>query len=305
MILLEQILNGAQFGTTLFLVASGLTLVFGIMNLVNLSHGSLYMVGAYVSAKVYLSTGSFVVSVSVAIVAALAVGVLIERVLFRFLYERDHLDQVLVTFGLIMFFNEAVKTIWGPGAIDAPVPAILQGNIEVLRNLHYPLYRLTMIFVGLATALGLYILIGRTRLGMLIRAGASDRTIVGALGANISLLNTIVFAIGAGLAALAGTLAGPIFSVEPGMGDDVLILAFVVIVVGGIGSIRGAFIGAMSIGMIDTLGRAFMLPLFVSTLGPVAAAAAAPAVASMLIYLTMAIVLLVRPQGLFPIGTRQ
>lgn len=300
MLFAEQLLNGIQFGATLFLVGAGLTLVFGIMNLINLAHGSLYMVGAYVSAAVYLSTGSFLMATVVAMAAALLIGLCIEVLLFRHLYHSNHLDQVLVTFGLIMCFNEVARIIWGPGAIDAPIPAIVAGSVQLLPGMYYPIFRLVIIGVALATGMTLYWLISWTRLGMLIRAGASDRNMVGALGVNILLLNTLVFAMGASLAAVAGALAGPIFSVQPGMGDDVLVIAFVVIIVGGVGSVRGAFLGAMLIGITDTLTRAFLRPLLQWAMGSASADAAVPAIASMSIYLTMAIVLFVMPQGLFP-----
>jgi branched-chain amino acid transport system permease protein len=297
---LEQVLNGTQFGVMLFLMAAGLTLVFGIMNLINLAHGALYMVGAYVAAATYGSTHSFLLALAAALGAALALGVAIEIVIFRRLYARDHLDQVLATFGLILFFDEMVRVIWGATALYMSVPPLLAGRVELLPGVPYPAYRLAIIAVGLAVALLLYLVIGRTRIGMLIRAGASNRVMVGALGVNVVLLYTLVFALGAALAALAGAMAGPIFAVESGMGENVLILAFVVIVIGGIGSIRGAFVAALLVGIVDAVGRAFLRPLLALMMSHAAADAAGPALASMLIYILMAAVLFVRPQGLFP-----
>ena len=299
-LLLEQLLNGMQFGVMLFLMAAGLTLVFGIMNLINLAHGSLYMIGAYVAAATFAATQSFLLALLAAVVAACATGVAIELVVFRALYDRDHLDQVLATFGLILFFNEMVRIIWGTTALYMQVPQLLSGQVMLLPGAPYPTYRLAIIAVGLLVALLLWLLIGRMRAGMLIRAGASNRTMLGALGINVSLLYTLVFALGAGLAALSGAMAGPIFNVESGMGDDFLILAFVVIVIGGVGSIRGAFAGALLVGVVDTVGRAFLRPLFALLMTRSAADSAGPAVASMLIYVLMAAVLFFRPAGLFP-----
>jgi branched-chain amino acid transport system permease protein len=296
----EQCLNGLQLGVMLFLMAAGLTLVFGIMNLVNLAHGSLYMVGAYLATAVFNWSGSFLLGVLFALPATLAIGMLVEVVALRRLYERDHLDQVLATFGLILFFNEAVAIVWGRTALFTRVPRALAGHIMVLPGVSYPTYRAVIILVGLAVALLLYLLVSRTRLGMLIRAGASNRTMVAALGVNIRLLYTLVFGFGAALAALGGLMAGPIYNVQPGMGEEILIQVLVVIVIGGIGSIRGALVGAVVVGMVDTLGRAFLKPLLSTMLGPIAAQSAGPALASMLIYLLMAAVLFFRPQGLFP-----
>ncbi|MEW5863844.1 MAG: branched-chain amino acid ABC transporter permease [Pseudomonadota bacterium] len=298
-LLFEQALNGLQLGVTLFLMAAGLTLVFGIMNLVNLAHGSLYMVGAYLWVAFAKLTGSYVAGVLLALAGTLAVGVVVELVALRTLYERDHLDQVLATFGLILFFNELVAMIWGRSALYAGQPAWLSGHIE-LGDLRYPVYRLAIIVVGLAVAALLWWVVVRTRLGMLIRAGASNRTMVAALGVNIRLLYTIVFGFGAALAGLAGIMAGPIYSVQPGMGELILIQVFVVIVIGGIGSIRGALAGAVIVGMVDTMGRAFLKPLLATVWSPVVADTAGPALASMLIYLLMAAVLALRPEGLFP-----
>ncbi len=296
----EQILNGLQLGVMLFLMAAGLTLVFGIMNLVNLAHGALYMVGAYLATYFFQATGSFVLGVALALAGTLVVGVVTELVALRTLYERDHLDQVLATFGLILIFNELVALIWGRAAIYSSLPSYLQGHVEIVAGLRYPLYRLLIIIVGLAVAAGLWYVVVRTRLGMLIRAGASNRTMVAALGINIRLLYTLVFGFGAALAGLAGIMAGPIYAVQPGMGELVLIQVFVVIVIGGIGSIRGALAGAVIVGVVDTLGRAFLKPMLATVWSPVVADSAGPALASMLIYLLMAVVLALRPEGLFP-----
>ena len=300
LLFVEQVLNGLQFGVMLFLLAAGLTLVFGIMNLVNLAHGSLYMVGAYLATAAFGWTGSFLLAALFALAATLAVGMLVEVLTLRTLYERDHLDQVLATFGLILFFNEAVAIVWGRTALFTTVPRALSGQITLLPGLRYPAYRAVIILVGLAVALLLYIVVNRTRLGMLIRAGASNRTMVAALGVNVRVLYTVVFGFGAALAALGGVMAGPIYTVLPGMGEEILIQVFVVIVIGGIGSIRGALVGAIIVGVVDTLGRAFLKPLLATVISPTAAESAGPALASMLIYLLMAAVLAFRPQGLFP-----
>ena len=300
LLVLEQLLNGIQFGVMLFLMAAGLTLVFGIMNLLNFAHGSLYMIGAYLCASTYTRTGSYGLAILAALAGALVVGIAVEVIVFRALYRRDHLDQVLATFGLILIFNEAVRLIWGDTALYSAVPHLLAGRITLLPGLTYPLYRLVIILVGLAVAGLLYLLVMKTRLGMLIRAGASNRVMVGALGVDIAMLYTLLFGLGAMLAALSGLLAGPVFSVTAGMGDGVLILAIVVIVIGGIGSIRGAFIAAILIGVVDTLGRVFLRPLLATVMAKAAADNAGPALASMLIYILMAVVLYFRPQGLFP-----
>jgi branched-chain amino acid transport system permease protein len=296
----EQSLNGLQYGVMLFLMAAGLTLVFGIMNLVNLAHGSLYMIGAYLAVAATQWTGNYLAGVALGLLGTLLVGMLVEVVALRTLYERDHLDQVLATFGLILFFNELVAILWGRASLYTTLPPWLQGHIDLFTGSRYPLYRLAVIGVGLAVAALLWYLVTRTRLGMLIRAGASNRTMVGALGVNIRLLYTIVFGFGAALAGLAGLMAGPIYSVQPGMGELILIQVFVVIVIGGIGSIRGALVGALVVGVVDTLGRAFLKPLLGHFISPPAAEAAGPALASMLIYLLMAAVLAMRPAGLFP-----
>ena len=298
-LILEQLLNGLQFGVMLFLMAAGLTLVFGIMNLVNLAHGSLYMVGAYLAVAATQWTGSYVLGVLLGLAGTLVVGMLTEVIALRTLYERDHLDQVLATFGLILFFNELVAILWGRAALYTSLPKWLQGHVPLIGTSAYPVYRLVVIAVGLLVAAGLWYVVARTRLGMLIRAGASNRSMVAALGINIRLLYTLVFGFGAALAGLAGLMAGPIYAVQPGMGELILIQVFVVIVIGGIGSIRGALVGAIIVGVVDTMGRAFLKPLLGTVLSPTAAESAGPALASMMIYLLMAVVLAVRPSGLF------
>jgi branched-chain amino acid transport system permease protein len=300
LLLFEQLLNGLQLGITLFLMSAGLTLVFGIMRVINLAHGSFYMIGAYVGAAVTAATGSFLLGVLAALPAAGLAGMVVEWLVLRHLYHRDHLDQVLATFGLIMFFNELARIIWGRQPLFLDVPPWLTGNIEIFAGLVYPLYRLAVIATGLAVALLLWFLFTRTRLGMQIRAGASNREMVGALGVDISLLYTLVFGLGALLAGLAGVMAGPILAVESGMGESILILTFVVIVIGGIGSIKGAVVGALLVGLVDTLGRAFLPVLFRLLSASATADAAASSLASMTIYILMAAVLIWRPRGLFP-----
>ena len=299
-LLFEQTLNGLQLGVTLFLMAAGLTLVLGIMNFVNLAHGSLYMVGAYLTLAAAQWTGSYLAGVVLGLAGTLVVGMVVEVVALRALYDRDHLDQVLATFGLILFFNELMAILWGRAALFASVPNFLRGHIDLFTGSSYPLYRAVIILVGFLVAILLWYVVTRTRLGMLIRAGASNRTMVSALGVNIRLLYTVVFGFGAALAGLAGLMAGPIYNVQPGMGELVLIQVFVVIVIGGIGSIRGAFVGALIVGMVDTLGRAFLRPLLGAMISPTAGDSAGPALASMLIFVLMAVILAFRPQGLFP-----
>lgn len=303
LLLLEQTLNGIQFGVFLFLISAGLTLVFGIMNMVNLAHGSLYMLGAYYAATIVQLTGSFLLALVLTIPCALLTGIVLEVIALRTLYERDHMDQVLATFGLILFFNEAVRLVWGAEAQPMPLPEIFSGNVEILPDAPYPIFRLVIIAVGILVAVFLYFLISKTRIGMLIRAGASNRPMVGALGINIRLLYTLVFGLGAALAAVAGVMAGPILSVEPGMGEEMLILAFVVIVVGGIGSIRGAVVASIIVGIFETVGRSTLPYLLSQVLASDAAQTAGPAIASMLIYILMAAVLFFKPEGLFPART--
>src|SRR5579859_5970195 len=304
LLLVEQVLNGLQFGLLLFLLAAGLTLVFGIMDLVNLAHGSFYMMGAYFAATFVAWTGSFVLGAVLALGATLVLGIVLEFVALRHLYGRDHLDHVLATFGLILFFNEAVRLIWGPAGLALPLPSWLTVPVQIFPGIYYPAYRLAIITVALAVALLLYLGVMRTRVGMLIRAGASNREMIGALGINIKLLYTLVFGLGAALAGLAGLMQAPILTVQIGMGENILILAFVVTVIGGIGSIRGAFIGALFVGIVDTLGRAYFPDLLRELLSQNAASTAAPALSSMLIYLLMATVLVVKPEGLFAPGSR-
>lgn len=301
---IEQCLNGLQLGLLLFMLAAGLTLVFGIMDLVNLAHGSLYMMGAYFAATFSALTGSFLLGAVLALIATLVVGMAVEVIAMRRLYGRDHLDHVLGTFGLILFFNELVRLIWGPAGLALPLPGWLQQPIQVLPGVQYSAYRFSIIVVSLIVAAGLYVLVMRTRVGMLIRAGASNREMVGALGVNIQFLYTLVFGLGAALAGLAGLMQAPILTVQIGMGENILILAFVITVIGGIGSIRGALVAALFVGFIDTLGRAFFPDLLREVLPAAAAATAAPALSSMLIYLLMAIVLIFKPEGLFSAGQR-
>ncbi|MBA3477561.1 MAG: branched-chain amino acid ABC transporter permease [Lautropia sp.] len=298
-LVLEQALNGLQFGLMLFLLAAGLTLVFGIMDMINLAHGSLYMVGAFLAAWFASLTGSFVAGVLLSIPATAAVGMLLEATLLRTLYARDHLSQVLATFALILIINESVRMIWGT---DLPLsaPAALSGPVELVPGLLYPAYRLLIIAVGMVLALLLYLLVARTRLGALVRAGASNREMAMAMGVNIKHLFTAIFGVGAALCAVAGALLGPLFAVQVGMGESILILAFVVIVIGGIGSIRGALFGSLLVGMVDTFGRTLLPELFGLFLPPQMASATGPAISSVIVYLLMAIVLFIKPQGLFP-----
>jgi branched-chain amino acid transport system permease protein len=302
LLLIEQCLNGLQFGLLLFLLAAGLTLIFGIMDLVNLAHGSLYMVGAFLAATFAALTGSFILGVLIGLVVTWLVGMATEMIALRRLYGRDHLDHVLGTFGLILFFNEAVRLVWGPAGMNLTLPFWLNRSIDVLPGVPYSSYRFSIIVVSLLVAVFLYLLVMRTRIGMLIRAGASNREMVAALGINIKLLYTLVFGLGAALAGLAGMMQAAIQSAQIGMGENILILAFVVIIIGGIGSIRGAFVASIFVGLIDTVGRAFLPELFKLVLSASAASTAGPAVSSMLIYLVMAIVLVLRPEGLFPVS---
>ena len=302
--LIEQCLNGIQLGMLLFLLAAGLTLIFGIMDLVNLAHGSLYMLGAYFAATFAAVTGSFVLGAILALLATLVVGMALEVIAIRRLYGRDHLDHVLGTFGLLLFFNEAVRLIWGPGGLTLPLPSQMLTAVQVLPGVFYPLYRVVIILATLAVALLLYVLVMRTRVGMLIRAGASNREMVGALGVNIKLLYTLVFGLGAALAGFAGLMQAPILTVQIGMGENILILAFVVIIIGGIGSIRGAFVAAIIVGLIDTIGRAFLPDLVRHFVSYSAGSSLGPSLSSMIIYMLMAAVLVFRPEGLFPAATR-
>ncbi|TAK48997.1 MAG: branched-chain amino acid ABC transporter permease [Xanthobacteraceae bacterium] len=281
----EQLLNGIQLGVMLFLIASGLTLVFGIMNFINLAHGSLYMAGGFVAAIVYRYTGSFALAVLVAVPAAAAIGVVMERLVLRRFYGRGHLDQVLVTFALILIMNEGTRMIFGPAPLLIGLPAMLSGSVEILPGVGYPIFRLTILLAGLLVAGLLYLIIMKTRLGMWVRAGASNRPMASAMGVNVPVIFSLLFAVGAALAGLAGIMAGPILSVQVGMGEPILILALVVTVIGGIGSIRGAFIAAVMVGVVDTFGRVLLTP----------------ALGSMAIFILMAAILTFRPKGLFPV----
>jgi branched-chain amino acid transport system permease protein len=299
LLLAEQVLNGLQLGMTLFLMASGLTLVFGVMGLINLAHGSLYMVGAFACAAVAAATGSYWAGLAASLVAAAAAGAIVEVAVIRRLYKRDHLDQVLATFALILVFSEGTRWIFGSFPLYLSVPPMLSGPITLPGGIEYPKFRLAIILAGLAVAAGLFWLIARTRLGIRIRAGESDREMIAALGVDITRLYTIVFALGAALAGFAGALVGTLQSVQVGMGEPVLILAFVVIVIGGIGSIKGALIGALLVGLTDTLGK-FLLPrMFGLFMDPSQATAVGSALAAMMIYILMAMVLIFRPQGLY------
>jgi len=279
---LIQILNSVQYGLLLFMLAAGLTLIFGIMGVVNLAHGSFYMLGAYIAWWLTSQIGNFFLAILVGIPIAVALGLLLERLLFRHFYDRDHLDQVLLTFGLIYIFEELRSMLWGDDVHGVAVPAVLSASIPLTDTLSYPVYRLFMSGVCVLLAVGLYWLISKTRLGMKIRAGAFNRDMTEALGINISLLYAIVFAMGVGLAAVAGMIAAPISSVYPNMGSQVLIMCFVVVVIGGIGSVRGALIAALLVGTVDTFGKVLL-----------------PQVAGMLVYMLMAAVLLWKPEGLF------
>jgi len=300
-LILPQLLNGLQYGVLLFLLAAGLTLVFGIMSFVNLAHGSLYMMGAYFAATAFNLTGSFLLAVLAAVGGCIILGFLIEKLAVSKLYSRDHLDHVLATFGMVLFFNEITRIIWGPQPYFLPVPAFLENTVSLF-GINYPAYRFAIIVVGLAVAVGAHLLMHKTRLGMLIRAGSVNPKMVGALGVNIQFLNALLFALGAALAGLAGVMAGPILSIQSGMGEPVLITALVVIVIGGIGSVSGAFYASLIVGIADTMGRAFLPMLLRELMSREVATAAGPALASMLVYVLMAVVLAVRPQGLFPTG---
>lgn len=298
-LIIEQVLNGLQFGVVLFLMAAGLTLIFGVMGLINLAHGSLYMIGAFAAAAVAGATGSFLLAILAAMVAAAFAGAIVEMAVLRRLYARDHLDQVLATFALILIFSEGTRWIFGSLPLYLNIPSWLAGPITLPGGIQYPLFRLALIVVGLLVWLGLWALIERTRLGIQIRAGENDREMIAALGINISKLYTLVFALGAALAGLAGALVGTIQSVQVGMGEPVLILAFVVIVIGGIGSIKGAFIGALLVGLTSTLGGIFLPELFKLFTDPATAQSVGASLASMSIYILMSLVLIWRPTGLF------
>ena len=296
----EQLLNGLQFGLMLFLLAAGLTLVFGIMDMINLAHGSLYMVGAYLAAATAAATGSFGLAVVAAIAGTAILGMALEVTLLRKLYARDHLSQVLATFALILMLNEGVRILWGDQPLMLNTPAALSGPVELLPGLHYPAYRLLIIGVGLAVALLLWVLVTRTRYGAWVRAGASNRQMATAMGVNIRALFTAVFGFGAALCAQAGALLGPLLAVQVGMGESILILAFVVIVVGGIGSVRGALVGSLLVGLVDTASRTLLPAALRQLASPEVASNLGPALASILIYVLMAAILFWKPRGLFP-----
>jgi len=298
-LIVEQALNGLQFGLMLFLLAAGLTLVFGIMDMINLAHGSLYMVGAYLAASAFTKTNSFALAALVAVVGTAALGALLEFTVLRRLYRRDHLSQVLATFALLLIANESVRMIWGDQPMLLSTPEMLSGPVEIV-GFVYPAYRLLLVGVGLGAAAGLYWLVSMTRLGMWVRAGASNREMAQAMGVDVRRLFTFVFAIGAALSALAGALLGPLLAVQVGMGESILILTFVVIVIGGIGSVRGALVGSLIVGVVDTLGRALLPTLLREVFRQEIASSLGPALASILIYMLMAAILFWKPQGLFP-----
>jgi branched-chain amino acid transport system permease protein len=299
-LLADLVLNGMQFGLMLFLLAAGLTLVFGIMDFINLAHGSLYMVGAYLAASFTMLTGSFWLGLALSVVGTLLVGVILETLVFRRLYQRNHMSQVLATFALILIFNEGARIIWGEQPLRLPTPELLSQPIHLWAGFEYSSFRLFIIIAGLAVAGLLYIVVTKTRIGMLVRAGASNREMATAMGANIKLIFTLLFGVGAALCAVAGALLGSILSVQVGMGESILILAFVVIVVGGIGSIRGALIGSLLVGGVDTVSRTLLPTLFRSFMPADVASNLGPALASILIYVLMAAVLFFKPEGLFP-----
>jgi branched-chain amino acid transport system permease protein len=299
-LILEQTFNGLQAGVTLFLVAAGLTLILGIMDVVFLAHGAQVMIGAYAAAAVAAATGNFYIGLFLAIPVTFASGYVLEFFLIRHLYRRDHMEQVLATFGLILFFNELIRIGFGPAALYSDLPRSLSGFVEILPGAPYPIYRLWVILVGLACAIGIHIFVSRTRIGAMVRAGANNPEMTAALGINIKILFRFIFAVGACFAGVAGMMLGPITAVQPGMGEPLLILSLVVIIIGGVGSVRGAFIAAIIVGLIDTLGRVFLPAMLRSVVDQATADGAGPAVASMLVYITMAVVLIFRPTGLFP-----
>ena len=300
---LEQLLNGLQYGVFLFLLSAGLTLTFGIMNLVNLAHGSLFMIGAYCAAAVYGWTGSYVAACAAAPLMTALLGWLLEISLIRRIYGRDHLVQVLLTFGLLLFFNQLMVAIFGAASVPIDIPAFLSGRVDILPHRPYPTFRLAIIAAGCIVARALYATISRTRVGAMVRAGASNRTMLAALGVNVRLVYAGVFCAGAALAGLAGVMAGPVLSIEPGMGDEMLVLCFVVIVIGGIGSVRGALAASLIVGVVEVLGRTLLKDALSALLGYTAAQTAAPAAASVSVYAVMILILFFRPQGLFPART--
>lgn len=294
-----QTLNGLQFGMMLFLFTAGLTLVLGVMNLVNLAHGSFFMIGAFVAADVSQRSGSFTIGALAGLLASFLIGIALELTVVRRLYTRNHLDQVLVTFGLILVFHESARIVWGSAPLYIAIPPILDGATDLFDGLSYPTYRLFLIALGLVVAGGLYFLIAKTKIGMLIRAGSSNRELVEILGIDVRFLFTFIFGLGAVLAALGGIAMAPILSVEASMGDSVLILALVVIVIGGVGSVRGSFVAAVIVGMVDTLGRAFLPIMLAGVVSDSVVSNYGPGLVSTLVYLIMVIVLLTKPEGLF------
>src|SRR5215211_3543720 len=281
-LILIQILNGLQYGLLIFLAASGLTLIFGIMGVINLSHGSFYMLGAYLALTLTGFTGDIFLALAIGVPLALAFGAAIEWAFIRHLYARDHLQQVLLTFGLILIFNELQRIVWGTRPHSVPVPSYLSGSVQLSDVLSYPVYRLAVAGLCVLLALAMMFVIQRTRIGRMIRAGESNREMVETLGIDTRWLFRFVFAAGVSLAAAAGIIAAPIESVYPGIGERVLIISFVVVVIGGIGSIKGAFVGALLIGLADAFGKMLL-----------------PQLAGVAIYALMAAVLVVRPGGLF------
>lgn len=299
-LILEQAFNGLQAGVTLFLVAAGLTLILGIMDVVFLAHGAQVMIGAYAAAAITAATGNFYIGLLLAVPVTFASGYLLEFLLIRHLYRRDHMEQVLATFGLILFFNELIRIGFGPAALYSDLPPSLSGFVEILPGTPYPVYRLGVILVGLACAIAIHMFVSRTRIGAMVRAGANNPEMTAALGINIKILFRFIFAAGACFAGVAGMMLGPITAVQPGMGEPLLILSLVVIIIGGIGSVRGAFIAAIIVGLVDTLGRVFLPAMLRLVVDQATADGAGPAVASMLVYILMAVVLIFRPTGLFP-----
>jgi branched-chain amino acid transport system permease protein len=300
LLFLEQLFNGVQFGVTLFLIAAGLTLILGIMDFVFLAHGSQVMIGAYFAASLTILTGNFFLGILLAIPLTFLSGYILEYLLIRHLYRRDHMDQVLATFGLILFFNELIRIGFGPAALFSDLPPSLSGFVYILPDTPYPMFRMIVIVVGLACALGIHFLVSHTKMGAMVRAGANNEAMTAALGINIRILRRLLFAAGACFAGVAGMMLGPLSAVEPGMGEPLLILSLVVIIIGGIGSVRGAFIAALGVGVVDTMGRV-LLPVILRTfMGQASADGAGPALASMMVYILMALVLVVRPTGLFP-----
>ena len=299
-LLLEQIFNGLQSGVTLFLIAAGLTLILGVMNFVFLAHGSQVMIGAYAAASLTSITGNFYVGALAAIPITFLSGYVLEYLLIRHLYQRDHMDQVLATFGLILFFNELMRIGFGPAALFSNLPPSLSGFVYILPDTTYPVYRLVVIGVGLVCAAGIYHLVTRTKIGAMVRAGASNESMAAALGVNIGLLRRLIFSAGACFAGIAGIMLGPLTAVEPGMGEPLLILSLVVIIIGGLGSVHGAFIAAVVVGIVDTLGRVVLPHVLRGFMEKSAADGAGPALTSMMVYLLMTVVLVFKPTGLFP-----